>query len=126
MFPLTHLFEQAEDVLGLSTFQSFEWMILFIVLIRERNDVIFDFAQHGRIDIKGNLKLIARGSMVVIIAQIGDLQLDLTEFGDDIVKAIAEDWIVFMLIDLQVQLLKKFVFSFDELLLADAEKNGDL
>lgn len=41
-------------------------------------------------------------------------------------ESITKNRIVLLLIDLKVKFLEKFVFSFDQFFLADAEKNGNL
>jgi hypothetical protein len=126
VFPLAHLFQQTEDVLRLATLKALEGTVLFVVLVRERNDVVLDLTQHCRTNIEGDLELVVRSTVIILIAEIGDLQFDLAELGDDIVEAVAKDGILLMLEDLQVELLKEFILSLDQLLLADTEQNGNL
>jgi hypothetical protein len=126
VLPLTHLLQQPEDILSLAALETFEGLVLLVIIIREGDDIIFDLAQHGGTDIEGDLELSPGGSFLVFVAQIGDLQLYLAELGDDIMEAVAEDRVLLVLVNLQVQLLEELVFSLDELLLADAEEDGNL
>lgn len=127
MLPLSHLLQQAEDVLSLATLETFEGAVFFIVLIREGNDVVLDFPEHSRTYIKGNFELVAfGGAMVFFTAQVGDLQFYLTELGDHIVETVAENRVLAMLEYLEVQFLKKLVLSLYELLLAYTKQNGNL
>ena len=102
MLPLTHLFQQTENVLGLTALIALEWTVILIVLLREWNNVILDLTQHGRADVERDLKLFVWCIFVIFASQIGDLELDFAKFGNDIVETITKDWILLMLINLKV------------------------
>jgi hypothetical protein len=126
VLPLTHLFQQTENVLRLAALITFERTVILIVLFWKWNYVIFYLAQYSRTDIERNLKLFIWSSIIVVVSQICDLQLDFAEFSNNIVETVAKDWILLMLIYLEVQLLEELVLSFNQFFLANAEQNGNL
>lgn len=88
-------------------------------MVGERGAEIFDFLQNGRTDVKLNLNFAV--SILSPGAEVGDLQFDLAELGDNIMETIAQDRLILFLKDLEIEFLKKFVFPFYQLLLADPE-----
>lgn len=121
MLPVPQLLEQPKYIFRLRTLILFEGVILGVQAIREGRDEVLDFLQHCRTDIKLDID---PGILLLLLRdQVGHLQLDLAELGYHVVESVAKDWVVLLLVDLEVQLLEELVLSFYQLLLADAEEN---
>ena len=44
-------------------------------------------------------------------AEVGHLKLNLAKLGDNVMKTVAKDGIGFLLIELEIKFLEKFIFS---------------
>lgn len=96
-------------------------------MIRKRSDVILNFFEYSRAYVKLYLNFIILLLLrrIVVMTQIGHLQLYFTKLCDNVMKSIAQHRRVDTLVYLKIKLLKKFVFPLNQLFLADSEKNGD-
>lgn len=91
-------------------------------MVGEGSAEIFDLFQHCRADVELDVDFTV--DLLLFGAEVGHLQFDLAELGDDVMEAVAQNGLVLLLEDLKIQLLKKFILSLYQFLLADPEQNS--
>ena len=123
MFPLSQFFQEAEDVLCLPTLVLLERTVVAVKLLRKRSYIVFDLLEDHWVYIELDVDLTI---LLLFGTQVGHLQFDFAEFGNDIMEPIAEYRVVLGLVDRKVEFLEKFVFALDQFFFADAEEDGDL